>query len=536
MPDRLTAVHLPAPDGRSLHAGLVRAVPALVTLLLALPLVAPALHGVAAAAVAASGWDADALANPLWPNARVQLMLLRGVLLGLGSALLATAAGAAVAVALLLPLPLRWRIALGALLAASFCFGSVVHLMAWRTLFPGVTGGAGGWALAILTLGGRYMPLCAALFATGLLTLDRSELESALFAGGGRAVWAVARGRLWRLGGISVAAVAALVFSETELPPLLGVYIYAEEFMSLVALESSSGAAAAQGWPLMVVALLGGAVLSRLPRLRPASGSGQASGWLGAWVFAPVNLRRLAVPLALTLAILPLVLLALGTWQATGRWQAVSGRMLSQTLFNTLAVGAVASAWAGLWGWALAAWAARSGRWAVTALHLLLPTLMLWPSSLTGLAVLALSTSAWPVLDVVAEAPLVTAHFLRILPFTAWLMLAMREAEPPAPREQLMVLGASTWGTLRHVHGPAALPRLAAAFMLGLGLSLAELTATVLTVPPGMETVILRLYNLLHYGDQRGVMSLALVQGVLVAAIVALALGGMQLWRARRHA
>jgi iron(III) transport system permease protein len=58
---------------------------------------------------------------------------------------------------------------------------------------------------------------------------------------------------------------------------------------------------------------------------------------------------------------------------------------------------------------------------------------------------------------------------------------------------------------------------LLSAFVLCAGLSLAELTATVLTVPPGMETVILRLYNLMHYGDQRGVMMLALVQGLTVA-------------------
>ena len=521
------------PDWRRARAA---ALPALVTAVLSLPLVLPALHGIAAAAVAALGWGSDTLANPLWPNARVQLLLWRGVMLGIGSALLATAMGAAVALALLLPMAMRWRIALGVWLAASFCFGSVVHLLAWRTLFPGITGGVEGWALAILTLGGRYAPLCAALFAAGLQTLDRAELEAALFSGGGRAVWAVARGRLLRLAGTSVATVGALVFSETELPPLLGVVIYAEEFMSLVALESSSGAAVAQGWPLMLVALLSGAVLAQLPRLRPASGNGQATGWLGAWVFPPAALHSLALPLALLLAVLPMAMLALGMGQATGRWQAVAGPMLWRTLFNTLWVAAAASALACLWSWCLAAWAQRCGRWAVRPLHILLPVLMLWPSSLVGLAVLALASSPLPLLDVADTAPLVSAHFLRILPFTAWLLLAMREAEPLAPREQLAMLGASTWGALRHVHGPAALPWLAAAFMFGLGLSLAELTATVLTVPPGLETVILRLYNLLHYGDQRGVMALALIQGVVVAILVASALLGARWWRGRRHA
>jgi ABC-type spermidine/putrescine transport system permease subunit II len=68
-------------------------------------------------------------------------------------------------------------------------------------------------------------------------------------------------------------------------------------------------------------------------------------------------------------------------------------------------------------------------------------------------------------------------------------------------------------------------PGLLAAFILCVGLSMAELTITVLTVPAGMETVILRLYNLLHYGDQRGVMMLALAQGLSVAALAAAGLG-----------
>ena len=537
MRHRVMGANAPAFDLNGPRVAPLPWIPMLLTLLLALPLLLPAGHGLTAALAAAFHGGAEGPANPLWPGLRTQAMLLRGVGLGVLSAWLATALGATVAAALLLPMARRWRIVLGALLAASFCFGSVVHLMAWRTLFPGINGGTGGWALAVLTLGGRYAPLCAALFAAGLMSLDRAELEAALFTGGAPALWAVAKGRLLRLAGMSLAAVGALTFSETELPPLLGVHIYAQEFMSLVALEASPGAAAAQGWPLMAVALACGGLLAGLPRLRAGSGSGQATGWLAAWVFAPALLRCVAWPLALTMAVLPLALLAVGTWQATGRWQAVPWPMLQQTLLNTLWVATAASAAACLWSWALAAWAVRAGRSATTALHLLLPTLMLWPSSLTGLAVLALASSAFsPVLDLFDATALVTAHVLRILPFTAWLMLAMREAEPLAPREQLAVLGASTWGALRHVHAPAALPRLAAAFLLGMGLSLAELTATVLTVPPGMETVILRLYNLLHYGDQRGVMTLALLQGLAVAMLVGVSLVGASGWETRRHA
>lgn len=500
--------------------------------LLAAPLLAAPLHGVFAAATAALAPDGLSL----WPDTRVQAMMVRGVALSLCSAVLATAVGGLVGVAMMLPSRGGWRLGLLSLLAAAFCCGTVVHLLAWRTPFPGVAGGPGGWLLAVTALGARYAPLAAALFVVGLAALDRAELESALCLGGWRAAWAIARGRLLRIAGISVAAVGALVFGEAELPPLVGVSVYAEEFLSLVALEPSVGAAAAQGWPLMAAAMVCGGIVASLPRFRPAAAGEYIGGWVGAWVHAPRAVRLFAPSLALLVAGLPLGLLAAGTIAATGRWQAVAGPALMQSLGNSLGVAACASMLACLWAWALAAAAFRAGPWAASTLHVAVAMVILWPSSLTGLAVLALSSGAWSPFASADLAPLVAAHALRILPFAAWVMLSIREAEPIAGREQLVVLGASAWGRLRYVHGPAAGRPLLATFVLGLGLSLAELTATVLTVPPGLETVILRLYNLLHYGDQRGVMTLALCQGLAVAALCAAAVAGGQFLTRRRDA
>jgi iron(III) transport system permease protein len=456
-------------------------------------------------------WDGTALAGggSLWPGPRVQALLGSSLLLSTLAAPTPVAVSALCALALLMPQGRAWYLGLTALLAASFCFGTVVHLLAWRALFPVVSGGAAGWTLAVLTMALRYAPLSAALLATGLATLERAELETALCAGGGRSLWAVARRRLMRLGGMSVAAVAALVFCESELPPLLGVHVYAEEFLSQVALEPSAHVAAALGWPLMAAALLCAVLLAGLPRLRASADGAVSLGWIGQWSCPPAGLRRGASLLALVLAALPLLLLAWGSVQATGRWPAHAG----EALVNSLWVAALAALLACLWGWALASWAMRAGGSAVPALNALLWVMMLWPSALTGIALAGWGAPDWAG----PAAPLVLAHTLRLLPFAAWVLLALRDAQPRSPGEQLRLLGTGRWAGLRHVLWPAARPGLVAAFTLCAGLSLAELTATVLTVPAGMETVILRLYNLLHYGDQRGVMMLALVQGLAVA-------------------
>jgi iron(III) transport system permease protein len=481
--------------------------------LLGLPLLALLAQGVGGAALAI--WQGAPLAGggSFWPDARVQALLVSSLALSLAAAAGATAIAALCGWALLAQRSLHWRLALAASLAASFCFGTVVHLLAWRSLFPVVTGGPAGWALATTALALRYAPLATALCVAGLMALDRSELETAVVTGGGRALWAVGRGRLLRVGGMCMAAVAALVFCEPELPALVGVRVYAEEFLSQVALEADTRAAMALGWPMMAMALLCALALSGLPRMRPAASGAARAGWIGAWTHAPARVDRVAVTAALSIAALPLLLLALGSLRATGRWPAHAGA----ALFSSLWVAALSAALACAWAWALAAAVARSGEPVVKAANALLWLAMLWPPAMTGLAI-----AAWPLPpDAGAAVPLLAAHGLRQLPFAAWLLLALRDAAPRAPSEQLRLLGPRRWAAWRHVHLPAAGPGLLAAFMLCVGLSLAELTATVLTVPAGMETVILRLYNLLHYGDQRGVMVLALVQGSTVALLVA---------------
>ena len=101
---------------------------------LAAPMLLPALHGMAGALKTLFDGTALAGGGRLWPGSRVQGLLWDSLLLSLLAAALATAVGVLAALALLMPQSRRWRLALTALLAASFCYGTVVHLLAWRAL------------------------------------------------------------------------------------------------------------------------------------------------------------------------------------------------------------------------------------------------------------------------------------------------------------------------------------------------------------------------------------------------------------------
>jgi ABC-type Fe3+ transport system permease subunit len=487
---------------------------------LSAPMLWPVVHGLGGALVVL--WQGVELAGggELWPSKRVWFLLGHSLLLSLSSAALATFIAAICAGAMLLPMPRLTRLLLVACWVACFCLGTVVHMLAWRALFPGVSGGAQGLAMAVVTMTMRYAPLAVALLSAGLAALERVELETALCTGGGHALWVVARTRLLRLSGMCMAAIASLVFCESEVPALWGVQVYAEEFLSQVALEPDARIAAALGWPLMTVAAGCAAWMSRLPRLKANSAEAVQLGWIGQWGQLSTWQKAVWLGSVCFLAALPLMLLAWGGLQASGRWPAQAG----SALLASLGVAAVSALVAVAWGWVLAASAVRCGARAVKTTNLLLWLAMLWPSALTGIAMAGWDLPPWAG----AATPLVIAHAMRLLPFAAWALLALLDAHGHGPYDQLSLLkGRSTWrySALRHVHWPMLRPGLLAAFILCVGLSMAELTITVLTVPPGMETVILRLYNLLHYGDQRGVMMLALAQGLMVAVLAAIGLG-----------
>lgn len=82
--------------------------------------------------------------------------------------------------------------------------------------------------------------------------------------------------------------------------------------------------------------------------------------------------------------------------------------------------------------------------------------------------------------------------------------------------------GASGWSLFRHVGWPLARPQLAAAAYLTYVLCLWDVETLVLIVPPGGETLALRVFNLLHYGHNAQVNALCLTLLVLALAPLAL--------------
>lgn len=80
--------------------------------------------------------------------------------------------------------------------------------------------------------------------------------------------------------------------------------------------------------------------------------------------------------------------------------------------------------------------------------------------------------------------------------------------------------GASGWQLFRHAHWPQIAPRVAAAWYVVYLLCLWDVESLVFYVPPGGETLALRIFNLLHYGHNPQVNALCLLLlGLAVAPL-----------------
>jgi ABC-type Fe3+ transport system permease subunit len=159
-----------------------------------------------------------------------------------------------------------------------------------------------------------------------------------------------------------------------------------------------------------------------------------------------------------------------------------------------------------------------SWRWPV-GLVLWLPFLV--PGVLLGIVMIFVFNR--PGLDVVSQSAAVVllAYTIRYLA-PAWNGVAHAQRTVDHDLTDAARLdGASGWSLLRHVQWPQIAPALGVSWYVTYLLCLWDVEALVLIVPPGGETLALRIFNLLHYGHNAQVNALCLVLLVVAAGPLA---------------
>lgn len=503
---------------------------------LALLFLVPAGYLVALSLIREGGLSPAAYREAALPGALP--LLTRSVLIASGATLLALLLGGTAAAAFeRRAFPLRPLLRAGAL--APLLVPPVFLVAAWERL--AVPGGLLAtllpWcveegkpfpirnaAFAAFLLGLAHSPLLFFFVSQGLRSVPRELVEAARLHAGPAGVWLRI---IIPLLLPSIAAGSGIVFTLSflnyEVPRLLDVTTYPVLINIAYGALDDPGLAFAAASPAIAVAIglllaaeawsdrRGFALAGReSPEVLGPEGRPGPAAWLvfGGWWASSV--------------LLPLAVLALLAGPAATYVLAIRTDG-EKVLSGALTALASALAAAGLAAAALLPSGGRPGKW----------SLLLWiplavPGSLLGFALARLLRSGplFAVYD--SPAVLVVAGVARFFPLAYFALAAHLRSVPADAWEAAGLLGSwrSRWLGVRL---PLAAPGLVTGAAAVALLSSAELSATVLLAVPGAEPLIVRIYNLLHYDPERGLLAAL----CLIHAASMVAVAGTILWLGR---
>jgi iron(III) transport system permease protein len=411
---------------------------------------------------------------------------------------------------------------------------------AWLDLWPG----------AITVHAAAAVPWVVLIVGLGLRLVEPDLEEEALLDG---SAWQVVR-RVTAPAALAPLGVAVLwvtvgVSGEMTVTDLFRVRTFAEELYTHFATEPGSLPVAV----LPGVALTGFLVLAALLLIhalsraeRPAALRRPFVFRLGIWRWPAA---ALSIVLILVLAGLPLASLLYkagivvskdAAGQLARSWSpaklvtivAQSPLEYSRELSWTLALGGLAATTALCVALPLA-WIARRGGVSAWPALLLTALALAVPGPLIGLGMIAvLNQPDSPLLNALYDSLLFCpwlALSIRALPLTMLIAWYALRSLPGDPLEQAATEGAGAGTRLLRIALPQRRAALAAAWLTAFVVSVGDLSASVLVLPPGVEPIGHRIFSLVHSGVEDEVAGISLAMVLFVAA-----LGWLLWWIARR--
>jgi len=376
---------------------------------------------------------------------------------------------------------------------------------AWRAWLPLDLYSLGGtvWVLALM-----LWPISALLMLGAWQRLEPNQLDSEPALAGLELI----RWLLLPLGRSALGQAAILTFvlalNNFAVPEILQVKVFPAEIWVEFNTNLKTGSALLMSWPLIVAPLILLGWLGRReiqwPRLEGTAPAGIFRRQLGGgWFWFSTFI---AMVVALISVGLPLVELC-----ANKRtWLELPGaiRAGQETILNS---GMLASGTAALVvGIGLATW-----RWPLRVM-VWLPFLV--PGMVLGIVLIS-----------VFNRPILSAFYQCAgIVFLAWALRylaagwtatahAMRSVDRDLS-DSARLEGASRWQLLRHVQWPQVAPQIAAGWYLTYLFCLWDAETLILIMPPGAETLAVRVFNFLHYGHNPQVNALCLVLLMLAVA------------------
>jgi iron(III) transport system permease protein len=408
-----------------------------------------------------------------------------------------------------------------------------IHAIVWSRL-QGLIGGMSSLRIhsvwgAIWVLGLAYYPFVTLLTASGLKAIDRSQEEAGLLS---RGKWQTLRHICLplTLPHIITGAIFVFVFSIMDfgVPDILRVSVYPVEIFVQFSSFYDDRAAAILSFPLIMVALalmfLQKRLMGERAYISPGGGVsrnvsyslglGQIPGFI--FCFLVIGLS-IVVPVAMLLK-------EAGPFSS---YLKVLKPSLEQILLSFSMAATAASATVVL-AFLMAYMILRGTGWQRTILAIAVFIPFTIPATSLGVGLIGIWNR--PVLDMVygSQFIIILAYLVRFLPF-AVITLYSGLKKIDHHLEEAASLAVGSWArVVGRLVVPLLWPSILVAFFIVFILSLGELGTTLLVIPPGKETIPIKIYNLMHYGADQSVAVLCLI---MIAAMMLVAGLLLLFWR-----
>lgn len=444
-------------------------------------------------------------------DARALTLLGRTLLLALSTAVIGTLLGLVAGHAISLQRQSVQRILL-LLMTLPLLVPPFVHALSWIMIGARWFGGFHGFIPSLLVLALSLWPVAGWVCWSGFIHADGSLIDAARLGTGRRlGLWRIRLGLLRPHLMTGLIFLALFALSDYAVPSLFRINTYPVFVFSQFAARYDLDSGLKMAWPYILFPLIALAVWRRwIPatifqslgrHFKPAlQGSTKAERrvWGGLFLL-----------LLIISALVPLLALAGGLkgWDSIARaWKTAAPQV-----WTSLAVSATAAtllAGIGL----ISALALRSEQgWKRGSQDFLSLLPLALPGTLFGMGLIFLwNRPAFRWMDV-APMLVVLLYLARFIPFAVRTALAGMGSVEQGVWDAARLAPASPFRWLKDLFLPLMAPWLVVAWALVFVFSLHELAGTLLVIPPGFETLGVRIYSLYHYGASDLVAALSLL-------------------------
>lgn len=427
-----------------------------------------------------------------------------------------------------------WRAAVGWLFLAGAALPPYAHILAWWSVLRYLNRGLSsigftalpqrGWLVSLWVQVMAWLPVAAGLALVGLLLVESSLIEAGrVFQPDARVfskiVLPLARPMV--LAGGTLLFVLALV--DYGIPSTFQFPTAALEVFVEFGASADLGRAAVLAMPVLLLAAVGLALgLTGLRRAALASPRQRRPAHSFQFSAIPPGLLWGGVALILAQAVLPVgnLLLSVRSWRVLAEAFTEAIPELRTSLWTASVAALLAPLLALGPARVLTVVRAHPGVWFL----LLLPLAV--PGPLVGIGLISLWNRPGVALYSTGWMP-VLAALARFTPLAVPVLVAQRR-RMAVPLVEAARLFARPWDVWWRVELPLTLPGLISAACLVFVLTLGELGATLIVVPPGYATLTMRIYTYMHYGASEGVAALSLMLSAICLLVGAI---GFLVWR-----